>query len=102
MIAPGATVAEGQAIMELETDKAVVEVPSSLSGTVKDVLVKQGEKVKVGQVIFTIDNGAGGSAVRPASTPKAQTVEATPETKSSESKSSQPKSDARQDAPKPA
>ena len=60
MIAPGATVSEGQPIMELETDKAVVEVPSSISGTVKDVLVKQGEKVKVGQVVFTVDNGSGG------------------------------------------
>jgi pyruvate dehydrogenase E2 component (dihydrolipoamide acetyltransferase) len=59
MIAPGTTVAEGQPVMELETDKAVVEVPSSVSGTVKDVLVKQGEKIKVGQVIFTVDNGAG-------------------------------------------
>src|SRR5438094_2697061 len=59
MIAPGATIAEGQAVMELETDKAVVEVPSSVSGTVKDVLVKQGEKVKVGQVVFTLENGAG-------------------------------------------
>lgn len=57
MVAPGATVAEGQPVMELETDKAVVEVPSSISGTVKDVLVKQGEKLKVGQVIFTIENG---------------------------------------------
>jgi len=60
MIAPGATVSEGQPIMELETDKAVVEVPSSISGTVKEVLVKQGEKVKVGQVVFTVDNGTGG------------------------------------------
>src|SRR4051794_35591018 len=60
MIAPGATIAEGQAVMELETDKTVVEVPSSVSGTIKDVLVKQGEKVKVGQVIFTVDNGASG------------------------------------------
>jgi pyruvate dehydrogenase E2 component (dihydrolipoamide acetyltransferase) len=59
MIAPGTTVAEGQPVMELETEKAVVEVPSSVSGTVKDVLVKQGEKIKVGQVIFTVDNGAG-------------------------------------------
>src|SRR5213592_2203070 len=57
MVAPGAKVAEGQPVMELETDKAVVEVPSSISGTVKDVLVKQGEKLKVGQVIFTIENG---------------------------------------------
>src|SRR5712664_2735041 len=61
MIAPGATVSEGQAVMELETDKAVVEVPSSVSGTIKDILVKEGDKIKVGQVIFTVDNGAGSS-----------------------------------------
>src|ERR1700682_931989 len=61
MIAPGATVSEGQAVMELETDKAVVEVPSSVSGTVKDIRVKEGDKIKVGQVIFTVDNGAGSS-----------------------------------------
>src|SRR2546430_17563673 len=60
MVAPGATIAEGQAVMELETDKAVVEVPSSVSGTVKDVLVKQGEKIKVGQGIFKVGNGGGG------------------------------------------
>src|SRR5712671_5782199 len=59
MVAPGATISEGQAVMELETDKAVVEVPSSVSGTIKEVLVKEGDKIKVGQVIFTADsNGA--------------------------------------------
>jgi pyruvate dehydrogenase E2 component (dihydrolipoamide acetyltransferase) len=66
MISPGATVAEGQPVIELETDKAVVEVPSSISGTVKDILVKQGEKVKVGQVVFTIENGASGRTPLPA------------------------------------
>ncbi|MGA8637147.1 MAG: dihydrolipoyllysine-residue acetyltransferase [Candidatus Sulfotelmatobacter sp.] len=59
MIAPGATVSEGQAVMELETDKAVVEVPSSVSGKVQEILVKEGEKVKVGQVIFTVENHTG-------------------------------------------
>src|SRR6202522_3295270 len=62
MIAPGAAVSEGQAVMELETDKAVVEVPSSVSGTVKEVLVKQGDKIKVGQVIFTADNNGKSAA----------------------------------------
>jgi pyruvate dehydrogenase E2 component (dihydrolipoamide acetyltransferase) len=81
MVAPGASVTEGQAVMELETDKAVVEVPSSLSGTVKDVLVKQGEKIKVGQVIFTIENGAGGKrsevkAAAPAAKPETRTESA--------------------------
>lgn len=57
MITPGSSISEGQPVMELETDKAVVEVPSSVSGVVKDIRVKQGEKVKVGQVIFTVENG---------------------------------------------
>ena len=59
MIAPGASISEGQPVMELETDKAVIEVPSSVSGTVSEVRVKEGDKLKVGQVIFTVENGAG-------------------------------------------
>jgi pyruvate dehydrogenase E2 component (dihydrolipoamide acetyltransferase) len=65
MISPGRKVSEGQPIMELETDKAVVEVPSSVGGVVKEIKVKEGEKVKVGQVIFTLEGGA----------PAAQTVQ---------------------------
>src|SRR6202008_3581512 len=61
MIAPGADVKEGQPVMELETDKAVIEVPSSVSGKVNEIRVKEGDKLKVGQVIFTGENGAGGS-----------------------------------------
>ncbi len=73
MIAPGATVSEGQAVMELETDKAVVEVPSSVSGKVQQILVKEGEKIKVGQVIFTVENHAGAAvaAAAPTSAPGA-------------------------------
>jgi pyruvate dehydrogenase E2 component (dihydrolipoamide acetyltransferase) len=59
LIRPGASIAEGQPVMELETDKAVVEVPSSLTGTVGEVRVKEGDKLRVGQVIFTVENGAG-------------------------------------------
>ena len=67
MISPGVEISEGQPVMELETDKAVVEVPSSVSGTVKDIRVKQGQKVKVGQVIFTVEDGTGvvASAINP-------------------------------------
>jgi pyruvate dehydrogenase E2 component (dihydrolipoamide acetyltransferase) len=63
MIAPGATVSEGQPVMELETDKAVVEVPSSVSGKVQEILVKEGDKIKVGQVLFTVDHQAAAAAV---------------------------------------
>jgi len=57
MISPGSKVSEGQPVMELETDKAVVEVPSSVTGTVKEIQVKEGQKIKVGQVIFTLEGG---------------------------------------------
>ncbi len=59
LIQPGASIAEGEPVMELETDKAVVEVPSSVTGTVGEVRVKEGDKLRVGQVIFTVENGAG-------------------------------------------
>ena len=64
MISPGAKVSEGQPVIELETDKAVVEVPSSVSGVVKDIVVKQGDKLKVGQVIFTLEGGTGSAPAR--------------------------------------
>jgi len=70
MVAPGTKVSEGQPVMELETDKAVVEVPSSVSGVVKEVKVKEGEKIKVGQVIFTLEGGAAAAQpARPRSAP---------------------------------
>ena len=69
MISPGASVTEGQPVMELETDKAVVEVPSSVSGTIKEIRVKEGDKLKVGQVIFTLENGAGPAKAAEAKAP---------------------------------
>ncbi len=71
MIAPGAKVTEGQPVMELETDKAVIEVPSSVSGVVREIRVKEGDKLKVGQVIFTVENGAGSKTVEKAAAPAA-------------------------------
>jgi pyruvate dehydrogenase E2 component (dihydrolipoamide acetyltransferase) len=78
MISPGATITEGQPVMELETDKAVVEVPSSVTGTVKEIRVKEGEKVKVGQVIFTVENGAGAKAKTPEAKVPAEKAKDTP------------------------
>ena len=72
MISPGSSVTEGQPVMELETDKAVVEVPSSVTGTVKAIQVKQGDKIKVGQVIFTFENAAKASIEPGDSAPKVQ------------------------------
>jgi len=78
MIAPGATVTEGQPVMELETDKAVIEVPSSVSGVVREIRVKEGDKLKVGQVIFTIENGATGKVKTETAPAKPAAVPAPP------------------------
>ena len=60
LVKVGDTIAKDQSVVELETDKATIEVPSSVAGVVKDIKVKQGDKVKVGAVILTVDeNGAG-------------------------------------------
>jgi pyruvate dehydrogenase E2 component (dihydrolipoamide acetyltransferase) len=72
MISPGATVSEGQAVMELETDKAVVEVPSSISGTIDKIMVKEGDKIKVGQVIFTAENNGASATAEAKETPRQQ------------------------------
>jgi pyruvate dehydrogenase E2 component (dihydrolipoamide acetyltransferase) len=87
MIAPGTTVNEGQPVIELETDKAVVEVPSSVTGVVKDIRVKEGDKLRVGQVIFTVENGAGSKA-KPAQAPAKSLAAAAPP---AESKAAVPK-----------
>ena len=76
MISPGASITEGQPVMELETDKAVIEVPSSVSGTVGEIRVKEGDKLKVGQVIFTVDNGSG--AAKAESRPAAKAAPVAP------------------------
>jgi pyruvate dehydrogenase E2 component (dihydrolipoamide acetyltransferase) len=66
LVSPGDSVAKDQAVLELETDKATIEVPSNVAGTVKDVRVKQGERIKVGQVVLTLDDGAAAPAAKPA------------------------------------
>jgi pyruvate dehydrogenase E2 component (dihydrolipoamide acetyltransferase) len=62
LVKPGDAVAADQPVLELETDKATIEVPSSVSGTVGEIKVKPGEKVKVGQTIFTVAAADGGAA----------------------------------------
>jgi pyruvate dehydrogenase E2 component (dihydrolipoyllysine-residue acetyltransferase) len=62
LVSPGDTVAKDQPILELETDKATIEVPSTVAGTVKEVRVKQGERIKVGQVVLTVDDGGAAAA----------------------------------------
>jgi len=66
-VAEGDVVKPGQALLEVETDKAVIEVPCPPGGRIAKVLVKKGETVKVGQPLVIIEAaGAAPAAAKPA------------------------------------
>jgi pyruvate dehydrogenase E2 component (dihydrolipoamide acetyltransferase) len=65
MVKVGDTLAKDQTVLELETDKATIEVPSSVVGTITEIKVKAGDKVKVGQAILSVDAGDAAAAAAP-------------------------------------
>ncbi|MDB5044725.1 MAG: aceF [Deinococcus sp.] len=82
LVKAGDTVTEGQPIIEIETDKAVIEVPASAGGTVESVAVNVGDTVKIGAVLLTLGGGAASAGaaadasapVSPAAEPDIATV----------------------------
>ena len=59
---PGEGVAVDEPLVELETDKVTIEVPSPAAGVLADIAAKDGDTVAVGAVLGQIKEGAGGSA----------------------------------------
>ena len=55
LVAIGDRLAEDQTVIELETDKAVIEVPSSIDGVVTEILVQPGDTIAVGQPILAVE-----------------------------------------------
>lgn len=72
LVKPGDAVKPDQPVAEVMTDKATVEVPSPVAGTVKELKFKVGDVIKVENVILTLEAGAAAAAA-PAKTeaPKA-------------------------------
>jgi 2-oxoglutarate dehydrogenase E2 component (dihydrolipoamide succinyltransferase) len=65
----GDSVAVDEPLVELETDKVTIEVPSPSAGTLGDIVAKDGETVAVGALLGQINDGAGGAASKPAAAP---------------------------------
>jgi 2-oxoglutarate dehydrogenase E2 component (dihydrolipoamide succinyltransferase) len=65
---PGDSVNVDEPLVELETDKVTVEVPSPAAGVLSKVVVKQGATVEIGSVLGSISEGAG-AAAKPAPAP---------------------------------
>lgn len=62
MCQKGDTITEDQTIMEVETDKAAVEIPSPFAGVASEILVSEGQTVAVGEVLLKIEGTNGSSA----------------------------------------
>lgn len=57
LVAEGDTVEIDQSVVELETDKALVEVPSSVAGTVTKIHISAGDRVPVGSLLISVEEG---------------------------------------------
>ncbi len=60
LVGVGDTVAEEDPLIELESDKATMEVPSPAAGQVKEIRVGEGDKVSAGSLILILDAAEGG------------------------------------------
>ncbi|MGA2801342.1 MAG: 2-oxo acid dehydrogenase subunit E2 [Verrucomicrobiota bacterium] len=76
----GDQIAKGQAILELENEKAVASIPSMAAGAVAKIYVKPGDKISVGQRILTLSE-SGKPAIAPAPVAKSPLTQAVPEPK---------------------
>lgn len=77
----GQEVKEGDPILEVETDKAAVEIPSPITGTVSEILVQAGDTARVGDVLITFvttEERRGEPAAKPAEKPVARQPEPAP------------------------
>jgi pyruvate dehydrogenase E2 component (dihydrolipoamide acetyltransferase) len=81
LVSEGQEIAEDDPLVEVQTDKATVEIPSPAAGEVAKILVGEGEVVRVGTVLVVIGDGAAASssmAERPAEERTSERVRATP------------------------
>jgi pyruvate dehydrogenase E2 component (dihydrolipoamide acetyltransferase) len=62
LVKPGDVVTAEQSLVSLESDKATMDVPSPVAGTVAEVVAKVGDKVSMGTLIARIESGEGGKA----------------------------------------
>ena len=78
LVSVGDTIEKDQPVLELETDKAVVEVPSGVAGVVQEIRVSDNEEASVGQVVLVVgDEGAAADAAEDTSEGAAETGEDT-------------------------
>ena len=77
-VKPGDTVKVNEIVVEIETAKSLVELPSPFAGVVGELLVPEGTTVDVGTPIITVDDGSGAAGC-PAAPPRDDMAPAIPD-----------------------
>ncbi len=89
LVKKGDAISKDQGVIEIETDKATIEVPSSVEGKIVEVKVKTGDKVKVGDVLIKVES----TSVAPTEKMKSDEVKEKKEEPAKEDKSEQKSED---------
>lgn len=90
-VAVGDQVTKDQDLMELETDKASVPVPSPVNGVIKEILISEGQDIEIGSIIMKIEEGAASGATAKAAPTEAPKKEAPAKAKSAPAAKPAPK-----------
>ena len=92
-VSAGDSIKKEQSVIEIETDKAALELPSPVDGTISEILVKEGDVIQIGDLIAKV--GDGGSA------PKEKTKAKEPEKKEKVEEPPAKKVEAKSEEPEP-
>ena len=76
LVAPGDAINEEDPIIEIETEKATVEVPAPHAGSISAVLVAAGDTIKVGQAIVAIESDGSQTSASATQEPAQESIEA--------------------------
>ena len=93
LVSVGDTVEKEDGLITLETDKATMDVPSTHAGTIKEVFIKAGDKVKQGTLVVKLETSGGSSssaAEKPAEAPKQEETQQASQQEASQGRSPVP------------
>jgi len=101
LVKPGDTIALETPLLTIETEKATMDVPSSVAGVVKSVAIKKGDRVSKGSLVLEVEAGASAAApaakAEPVPAPAIETRDSGRETRQAKAEAPAPKTEPRED-----
>lgn len=100
LVSEGDTVEKEQGVVELETDKALIEVPCEVAGTITKIHVSAGDRVPVGATLITVEEAGDSSESSTEEAPAEEAKKEEPKAAQEELKEEQPEPEEKPASPK--